>query len=73
MKKKRKSNEMNQYSFTDFKFEEDNIKLERRMFVLANKHRLCRSYDLKVLLSAVQQEQEFYEQKIKGMAEHEDS
>ena len=36
-------------------------KIERRMLVLANNIRLCRSYDHRDHLSAVQQEQEFYE------------
>ncbi|KAL4827385.1 hypothetical protein H8958_022186 [Nasalis larvatus] len=48
------------------------IKIEKRMFFLENKRRHCRSYDRRALLPAVQQEQEFYEQKIKEMAEHED-
>lgn len=39
------------------------------MFFLENKRRHCRSYDRRALLPAVQQEQEFYEQKIKEMAE----
>lgn len=42
------------------------------MFFLENKRRHCRFYDHQALLPAVQQEQEFYEQKIKEMAEHED-
>lgn len=39
------------------------------MFFLENKRRHCRSYDRCTLLPAVQQEQEFYEQKMKEMAE----
>ncbi|XP_038201899.1 E3 ubiquitin-protein ligase RNF216 isoform X2 [Arvicola amphibius] len=70
--KRKKRKEMNQYSFIDFKFEQGNIKIEKRMFFLENKRRHCRSYDQQALLPAVQQEQEFYEQKIKEMAEHED-
>lgn len=46
-----------------------NVKIEKRMFFLENKRRHCRSYDQQALLPAVQQEQEFYEQKIKEMAE----
>lgn len=42
------------------------------MFFLENKRRHCRSYERRALLPAVQQEQEFYEQKVKEMAEHED-
>ncbi|XP_052024884.1 E3 ubiquitin-protein ligase RNF216 isoform X2 [Apodemus sylvaticus] len=70
--KRKKRKEMNQYSFIDFKFEQGNVKIEKRMFFLENKRRHCRSYDQQALLPAVQQEQEFYEQKIKEMAEHED-
>lgn len=46
-----------------------NIKIEKRMFFLENKRRHCRYYDHQALLPAVKQEQEFYEQKIKEMAE----
>ncbi|XP_066129530.1 E3 ubiquitin-protein ligase RNF216 isoform X1 [Saccopteryx bilineata] len=70
--KRKKRKEMNQYSYIDFKFEQGDIKIEKRMFFLENKRRHCRSYDQRALLPAVQQEQEFYEQKIKEMAEHED-
>ncbi|XP_006906623.1 E3 ubiquitin-protein ligase RNF216 isoform X2 [Pteropus alecto] len=70
--KRKKRKEMNQYSYIDFKFEQGDIKIEKRMFFLENKRRHCRSYDRHALLPAVQQEQEFYEQKIKEMAEHED-
>ncbi|KFO25361.1 E3 ubiquitin-protein ligase RNF216 [Fukomys damarensis] len=70
--KRKKRKEMNQYSYIDFKFEQGNVKIEKRMFFLENKRRHCRSYDRRALLPAVQQEQEFYEQKIKELAEHED-
>ncbi|XP_037671323.1 E3 ubiquitin-protein ligase RNF216 isoform X3 [Choloepus didactylus] len=70
--KRKKRKEMNQYSYIDFKFEQGDIKIEKRMFFLENKRRHCRSYDRRALLPAVQQEQEFYEQKIREMAEHED-
>lgn len=70
--KRKKRKEMNQYSFIDFKFEQGDVKIEKRMFLLENKRRHCRSYAQQALLPAVQQEQEFYEQKIKEMAEHED-
>ncbi|XP_039081968.1 E3 ubiquitin-protein ligase RNF216 isoform X3 [Hyaena hyaena] len=70
--KRKKRKEMNQYSYIDFKFEQGDIKIEKRMFFLENKRRHCRSYDRRALLPDVQQEQEFYEQKIKEMAEHED-
>ncbi|EPY89063.1 E3 ubiquitin-protein ligase RNF216 isoform 2 [Camelus ferus] len=67
--KRKKRKEMNQYSYIDFKFEQGDIKIEKRMFFLENKRRHCRSYDRRALLPAVQQEQEFYEQKVKEMAE----
>ncbi|XP_059555342.1 E3 ubiquitin-protein ligase RNF216 isoform X7 [Myotis daubentonii] len=70
--KRKKRKEMNQYSYIDFKFEQGDIKIEKRMFFLENKRRHCRSYDRRSLHPAVQQEQEFYEQKVKEMAEHED-
>ncbi|KAK2509352.1 hypothetical protein MC885_019092 [Smutsia gigantea] len=70
--KRKKRKEMNQYSYIDFKFEQGDLKIEKRMFFLENKRRHYRSYDRRALLPAVQQEQEFYEQKIKEMAEHED-
>ncbi|KAM5229352.1 E3 ubiquitin-protein ligase RNF216 isoform 1-T1 [Ctenodactylus gundi] len=70
--KRKKRKEMNQYSYIDFKFEQGDIRIEKRMFFLENKRRHCRSYDRRALLPAVQQEQEFYEQKVKEMAEHED-
>ncbi|XP_040597175.1 E3 ubiquitin-protein ligase RNF216-like [Mesocricetus auratus] len=70
--KQKKKKEMNRSSFIDFKFEQGNIKIEKRMFFLENKRRQCRSYDQKDLLPAVQQELEFYEQNIKHKAEHED-
>ncbi|XP_017812070.2 E3 ubiquitin-protein ligase RNF216-like [Papio anubis] len=67
--KRKKRKEMNQYSYIDFKFEQGDIKIEKRIFCFENKRRHCRSYDRRALLPAVQQEQEFYEQKIKEMAE----
>ncbi|XP_006889681.1 PREDICTED: E3 ubiquitin-protein ligase RNF216 isoform X1 [Elephantulus edwardii] len=70
--KRKKRKEMNQYSYIDFKFEQGDVKIEKRMFFLENKRRHCRSYERHALLPAVQQEQEFYEQKVKEMAEHED-
>ncbi|KAM6155595.1 E3 ubiquitin-protein ligase RNF216 isoform 1-T1 [Rhynchocyon petersi] len=70
--KRKKRKEMNPYFYIDFKFEQGDVKIEKRMFFLENKRRHCRFYDRHSLLPAVQQEQEFYEQKIKEMAEHED-
>ncbi|KAH0631983.1 hypothetical protein JD844_019950 [Phrynosoma platyrhinos] len=49
--------------------ETSDMKIEKRMFFLENKRRHCRSYDSLSLLPAVQLEREFYEQKIKEMAE----
>ncbi|XP_067329364.1 E3 ubiquitin-protein ligase RNF216-like [Anolis sagrei] len=70
--KRKRRKEMNQYSFIDFKFEQGDMKIEKRMFFLENKRRHFRSYDALALLPAVQMEREFYEQKIKEMAEHAD-
>ncbi|XP_072838940.2 E3 ubiquitin-protein ligase RNF216 isoform X1 [Pogona vitticeps] len=70
--KRKRRKEMNQYSYIDFKFEQGDMKIEKRMFFLENKRRHCRSYDPLSLLPAVQLEREFYEQKIKEMAEHAD-
>jgi len=45
------------------------VKIEKRMFFLENKRRHWRSYDKLSLLPPVLLEQEFYEQKVKEMAE----
>ncbi|XP_061455459.1 E3 ubiquitin-protein ligase RNF216 isoform X2 [Rhineura floridana] len=70
--KRKRRKEMNQYSYIDFKFEQGDMKIEKRMFFLENKRRQYRSYDPLTLLPAVQLEREFYEQKMKEMAEHAD-
>ncbi|KAM6424274.1 E3 ubiquitin-protein ligase RNF216 isoform 1-T2 [Liasis olivaceus] len=70
--KRKRRKEMNQYSYIDFKFEQGDMKIEKRMFFLENKRRHWRSYDQLSLLPPVQLEREFYEQKIKEMAEHAD-
>ncbi|XP_069726498.1 E3 ubiquitin-protein ligase RNF216 [Phaenicophaeus curvirostris] len=70
--KRKRRKEMNQYSYIDFKFEQGDVKIERRMFFLENKRRHWRSYDKCSLLPPVLLEQEFYEQKVKEMAEHAD-
>ncbi|KAJ6659697.1 hypothetical protein lerEdw1_018410 [Lerista edwardsae] len=70
--KRKRRKEMNQYSYIDFKFEQGDMKIEKRMFFLENKRRHWRSYDPRSLLPAVQLEQEFYKQKVKEMAEHAD-
>ncbi|KAG8145709.1 hypothetical protein E2320_012201 [Naja naja] len=67
--KRKRRKEMNQYSYIDFKFEQGDTKIEKRMFFLENKRRHWRSYDQPSLLAPVQLEREFYEQKIKEMAE----
>ncbi|XP_061849771.1 E3 ubiquitin-protein ligase RNF216 [Colius striatus] len=70
--KRKRRKEMNQYSYIDFKFEQGDVKIEKRMFFLENKRRHWRSYDKVSLLPPVLLEQEFYEQKVKEMAEHAD-
>ncbi|XP_063170664.1 E3 ubiquitin-protein ligase RNF216 isoform X2 [Candoia aspera] len=70
--KRKRRKEMNQYSYIDFKFEQGDMKIEKRMFFLENKRRHWRTYDQLSLLPPVQLEREFYEQKIKEMAEHAD-
>ncbi|KAK9393098.1 putative E3 ubiquitin-protein ligase [Crotalus adamanteus] len=70
--KRKRRKEMNQYSYIDFKFEQGDTKIEKRMFFLENKRRHWRNYDQLSLLPPVQLEREFYEQKIKEMAEHAD-
>ncbi|ETE63704.1 E3 ubiquitin-protein ligase, partial [Ophiophagus hannah] len=66
------------FSFFFFSFERPvmlsnyasgDTKIEKRMFFLENKRRHWRSYDQLSLLPPVQLEREFYEQKIKEMAE----
>ncbi|KAM8934684.1 E3 ubiquitin-protein ligase RNF216 [Pelodytes ibericus] len=70
--KRKKRKEMNQFSYIDFKFDKGNITIEKRMFFLEHKRRHWRSYDKRALLPAVQEELEFYEQKMKEIAEHAD-
>nr|XP_013813117.1 PREDICTED: E3 ubiquitin-protein ligase RNF216 [Apteryx mantelli mantelli] len=70
--KRKRRKEMNQFSYIDFKFEQGDVKIEKRMFFLENKRRHWRSYDRLSLLPPVLLEQEFYEQKVKEMAEHAD-
>ncbi|XP_057272820.1 E3 ubiquitin-protein ligase RNF216 [Pezoporus wallicus] len=70
--KRKRKKEMNQYSYIDFKFEQGDVKIKKRMFFLENKRRHWRSYDKCSLLPLVLREQEFYEQKVKEMAEHAD-
>nr|XP_033819256.1 E3 ubiquitin-protein ligase RNF216 isoform X1 [Geotrypetes seraphini]XP_033819257.1 E3 ubiquitin-protein ligase RNF216 isoform X1 [Geotrypetes seraphini] len=70
--KRKKRKEMNQSSYIDFKFEQGNVKLEKRMFFLENKRRHWRSYDRTALYPPVREELVFYEQKMKEMTEHAD-
>ncbi|CAH2306697.1 E3 ubiquitin- ligase RNF216 [Pelobates cultripes] len=70
--KRKKRKEMNQFSYIDFKFDQGNVTIEKRMFFLENKRRHWRSYDMSSLLPAVRMELEFYEQKMKEIAEHAD-
>uniref|UniRef100_A0A8C5Q0V2 Ring finger protein 216 n=1 Tax=Leptobrachium leishanense TaxID=445787 RepID=A0A8C5Q0V2_9ANUR len=70
--KRKKRKEMNQFSYIDFKFDQGNVTIEKRMFFLENKRRQWRSYDKISLMPAVQTELEFYEQKMKEIAEHAD-
>ncbi|XP_040840609.1 E3 ubiquitin-protein ligase RNF216-like [Ochotona curzoniae] len=70
--KRKKKRNTSPFSYMDFKFEQGDIKIEKKMLFLENKRRDFRSYDRQALLPAVRREQEFYEQKVKEMAEHED-
>ncbi|XP_043945361.1 E3 ubiquitin-protein ligase RNF216-like [Protopterus annectens] len=70
--KKKRRKEMNQFSYIDFKFHQGDIKLEKRMFFLENKRRHYRSYDKAALLPAVRKELEFFNVKMKELAEHAD-
>ncbi|OCT63962.1 ring finger protein 216 L homeolog isoform X1 [Xenopus laevis] len=70
--KRKKRKEMNQFSYIDFKFEQGNVTIEKRMFFLENKRRHYKTYDRNSLLPAVREELEFFEQKMKEMAEHAD-
>lgn len=70
--KRKRRKEMNQYTYIDFKFEQGQMKIEKRMFFLENKRRHWRSYDPDKLFSSVKEELNFYEQKMKEIAEHAD-
>ncbi|XP_060117004.1 E3 ubiquitin-protein ligase RNF216-like [Heteronotia binoei] len=70
--KRKRRRTMNEHTYIDFKFEQGDVKIEKRMYFLENKRRHWRSYDQLALLPAVQLEWEFYEQKVKEMAEHAD-
>ncbi|XP_005992380.1 E3 ubiquitin-protein ligase RNF216 isoform X2 [Latimeria chalumnae] len=70
--KKKKRKEMNQFSFIDFKFEHGSYMVEKRMFFLESKRRHWKSYDKASILPPVRKELDFYEQKMKEIAEHAD-
>ncbi|KAE8580093.1 hypothetical protein XENTR_v10024301 [Xenopus tropicalis] len=70
--KRKKRKEMNQFSYIDFIFEQGNVTIEKRMYFLENKRRHYKTYDKNSLLPAVREELEFFERKMKEMAEHED-
>uniref|UniRef100_A0A4W4DM41 RING-type domain-containing protein n=1 Tax=Electrophorus electricus TaxID=8005 RepID=A0A4W4DM41_ELEEL len=69
--KKKKRKEPNERTFIDFKFEQGSLKLERKMYFLEKNRRWCRSFGA-VLEPSLIKELQFYEQKAKEMAEHED-
>ncbi|KAK2836598.1 hypothetical protein Q7C36_014467 [Tachysurus vachellii] len=69
--KRKKRKEPNERAFIEFKFEQGSFKLERKMFFLEKNRRWCRSVDMP-LDSSLTKELQFYEQKAKEMAEHED-
>ncbi|MGH0137968.1 UNVERIFIED_CONTAM: hypothetical protein FKN15_064945 [Acipenser sinensis] len=70
-KKQKRQKETSQI-YIDFKFEHGDLKLERRLHFLENKRRHCRMYDKKNIVPPLLKEINFYEQKAKEMAEHED-
>ncbi|XP_029433448.1 E3 ubiquitin-protein ligase RNF216 isoform X2 [Rhinatrema bivittatum] len=70
--KRKKRKEMNLSSYIDFKFEQGNVKLDKRMFFLENKRRHWKNYDRANLYPPVRDELVFYEQKMKEMTEHAD-
>ncbi|KAK1164956.1 E3 ubiquitin-protein ligase RNF216-like [Acipenser oxyrinchus oxyrinchus] len=70
-KKQKRQKEASQI-YIDFKFEHGDLKLERRLHFLENKRRHWRMYDKKSIVPPLLKEINFYEQKVKEMAEHED-
>ncbi|XP_069501658.1 E3 ubiquitin-protein ligase RNF216-like isoform X2 [Ambystoma mexicanum] len=70
--KRKRRKEMNQYAYIDFKFEQGQMKIEKRMFFLENKRRHWRSYDKDKLHPSVIEELDYYEHKTKELAEHAD-
>ncbi|XP_051570001.1 E3 ubiquitin-protein ligase RNF216-like [Myxocyprinus asiaticus] len=69
--KKRRRREPNERAFIDFKFEQGSFKLERKMFFLEKNRRWSRGNET-TLEPSLMKELQFFEQKAKEMAEHED-
>ncbi|XP_016122901.1 E3 ubiquitin-protein ligase RNF216-like [Sinocyclocheilus grahami] len=69
--KKKRRREPNERAFIDFKFEQGSFKLERKMYFLEKNRRWSRGNETTLEPSLVK-ELQFYEQKAKEMAEHED-
>ncbi|XP_072532446.1 E3 ubiquitin-protein ligase RNF216 [Salminus brasiliensis] len=69
--KRKKRKEPNERASIEFKFEHGSFKLERKMYFLEKNRRWCRSSDT-ALEPSLMKELQFYEQKAKEMAEHED-
>ncbi|XP_051571755.1 E3 ubiquitin-protein ligase RNF216-like [Myxocyprinus asiaticus] len=69
--KKKRRREPNERAFIDFKFEQGSFKLERKMYFLEKNRRWSRGNETSQQPSLIK-ELQFYEQKAKEMAEHED-
>ncbi|XP_051994967.1 E3 ubiquitin-protein ligase RNF216-like [Xyrauchen texanus] len=69
--KKKRRREPNERAFIDFKFEQGSFKLERKMYFLEKNRRWSRGNETTLQPSLIK-ELQFYEQKAKEMAEHED-
>ncbi|ROL49446.1 E3 ubiquitin-protein ligase RNF216 [Anabarilius grahami] len=69
--KKKRRREPNERAFIDFKFEQGSFKLERKMYFLEKNRRWSRGNETTLEPSLVK-ELQFYEQKAKEIAEHED-
>ncbi|XP_016324184.1 E3 ubiquitin-protein ligase RNF216-like isoform X2 [Sinocyclocheilus anshuiensis] len=69
--KKKRRREPNERAFIDFKFEQGSLKLERKMYFLEKNRRWSRGNET-TLEPSLLKELQFYEQKAKEMAEHED-
>ncbi|XP_056309946.1 E3 ubiquitin-protein ligase RNF216 [Danio aesculapii] len=69
--KKKRRREPNERACIDFKFEQGSFKLERKMYFLEKNRRWSRGNETTLEASLVK-ELQFYEQKAKEMAEHED-